>query len=499
MDTRRTIRPLGLLAALAAVTSLTAPAAFAAPAEKPASERPAAGKPAAPHGMKDDFNGDGYQDLAVGTPYAYVDGRTRAGHVGVVYGSKSGLNTSERQTIRQGADGIPGRVEAHDLFGYSLTSADLNRDGYADLVATSFGEHLTPEDGVAGRVTVIWGSAKGLARGATPAATMPGNVDSVAAGDFDGDGHQDLASGNDMGWVDVRHGPFAADGSPARESAARADWDDNRQLKELRAGDVNRDGITDLVGLHGWEDDSYWRPELVFWQGTATGLAPYRHLTDHRNKRILGDSLDVGDVNGDGYADLAVGLLYAGETDPEIPAGGKVTYIRGSAKGPLGAKNRIFHLDSPKVPGSSKDSYGFGASVSVGDLDGDRYGDIAVGVTGTNVEGRPVAGSVITLRGAASGPTSAGSRQFHQNTKDIPGTAEKGDAFGSHSKMIDANGDGRRELAVTAIGENNSTGMVWVLPTDKNGVTPKGSFHFGPTVFGLPADELAEFGSEYTG
>ncbi|MFF8958794.1 FG-GAP-like repeat-containing protein [Streptomyces sp. NPDC014894] len=505
MNTRTTTRTLGLLAALAAVTSLTAPAAFAAPAGKPAGKpagEPAAAKPAAPMEMKDDFNGDGYQDLALGTPWATLDGRWRAGHVAVVYGSKSGLKTSSKQILHQGKDGVPGTPEADDLFGHSLASADLNRDGYADLIVGVAGQNAVPGKGYVENLTVVWGSPKGLARGAATADHIPADIitQAVTAGDFDGDGNQDLAAGDYDGLLKVLHGPFDADGVPARETVTEpSDWADLRRLKFLTSGDVNGDGKDDVVGLHGWTgDDDTGRPGLYLWEGKAAGLAQYRPVTDHRRNQLRGDSVDVGDVNRDGYADIAVGLThdyYA--VGAPVPQGGMVTYVRGSAKGPLGGKSRVFHLDSPKVPGSPKNSYGFGASVSVGDLDGDRYEDIAVGVDVSFVGGREGAGSVITLPGTANGPTSTGSREIHQNTKDVPGTAEKDDAFGSHTKMIDANGDGRRELAVTAIGENNSTGAVWVLPTDKNGVKPNGSFVFGPEALGLPADP-ARFGSVHT-
>ncbi|MFI2211945.1 FG-GAP repeat domain-containing protein [Streptomyces sp. NPDC020141] len=515
-DTRRATRTLGLLAALAAVTSLTAPAAFAAPAEKPAGKpvgKPAAAKPGAqkpataspakkaPKGMKDDFNGDGYQDLAVGTPEARVELRDNAGHVAVVYGSKSGLKTSGRQVVHQGKDGVPGTPEADDFFGHSLTSADLNRDGYADLVVSVAGEDWPPGQDHVGNLTVVWGSPKGLARGATPASDIKAKsyTRAMVSGDFDGDGNPDLASGSYKGSLHVLHGPFDAAGAPARTSVTQPVGEtEYRSLHSLRAGDVNRDGKTDVIGLHGWTEHDLGRPELVFWEGTATGPAPFRHITDHRRHYIEGDSVDVGDVNGDGYADIAVGLLWNNYTsESTVPAGGSVTHVRGSAQGPLGAKNRVFHLDSPKVPGSPRTSTGFGASVSIGDLDGDRYGDIAVGVTGMAVGGRGGAGAVVTLPGTANGPTSAGSREIHQDTKGVPGAAEKDDLFGSRVKVLDGDGDGRGELAVSAFGENKNAGAVWVLPTDKNGVKPNGSFVFGPEALGLPADPV-RFGSVHT-
>ncbi|GAA2222057.1 FG-GAP repeat protein [Streptomyces amakusaensis] len=493
MNTRSATRGLGLLTAIAAIGTLTAPVAFGAPTPVPAGTSKKL--PAQP---KDDFNGDGYADLAVGSPNGRIERKNGAGYVSVVYGSKSGLNLSSKQLLHQGVEGVPGTTKVDDRFGSSLASADLDRDGYADLVVGVAGEDPTPEFPFYGVMTVVWGGPKGLGRGTAPGKVIKGAGRHLVTGDFNGDGNPDLVTGEYGSGLRMLHGPFDTAGGPARESSTPPTGDDDdRILDGIRAGDVNGDGITDIVGLHGWRDDSYWRPELVFWEGTPTGPIAYRHIKDQKRRLVLGDTLDVGDVNKDGYADIAVGLLYGGETSAEVPSGGQVTYIKGSAKGPLGSRNKVFHLDSPRVPGSSKTSGGFGSAVSVGDLDGDKYEDITVGVAGMNVDGRRAAGSVITLRGTASGPTSKVSKEFHQNTKGVPGSAEAGDLFGNHLKTLDANGDGREELAVSAPGENENAGAMWVFKTDKNGVTPNGSFVYGPETLGLDPDPV-RFGEVLT-
>ncbi|GAA2222033.1 FG-GAP repeat protein [Streptomyces amakusaensis] len=497
MNTRSTTRGLGLLTALAAIGTLTAPVAFAVPVSAP----PAAKKlPAQP---KDDFNGDGYADLAVGVPGGSVGQETAAGYVSVVYGSKSGLNTASKQLLHQGAEGIPGTPRRYEYFGGSLTSADLNRDGYADLVVGVSGELPLPGEDRRGETAVVWGSAKGLARGTDPAARFKDRSALLLAGDFDGDGNPDLAS-LDQRKAEILflHGPFDAAAKPARESSLPLPYPyegDYADSWDLKAGDVNGDSITDIVSLYQWRgDDATSGSSVHLWKGTPSGPAPYQPVADHRGQLFGGHSLDVGDVNNDGRDDIALGLMYRTRSGGEIPTGGKVTYIKGTAEGRIGSRNKVFHLDSPRVAGTPERGSGFGASVAIGDLDGDGYGDIVAGANGTTVDGKKYAGSVITLRGTKNGPTSTGSKQFHQNTKGVPGTAEQDDRFGARTKALDTDGDGRNELAVSSLHEDYATGAVWVFQTDKKGVTPKGSFVYGPKELGLPAEKGLMFGSTYT-
>ncbi|NUP40586.1 MAG: VCBS repeat-containing protein, partial [Streptomyces sp.] len=76
---------------------------------------------AAPKTVRDDFNGDGYKDLAIGAPNATVDGRQGAGEVVVMYGGPHGLTKDRRTVISRATSGIPGSPQAGDNFGIQLS------------------------------------------------------------------------------------------------------------------------------------------------------------------------------------------------------------------------------------------------------------------------------------------------------------------------------------------------------------------------------------------
>lgn len=147
----------------AAVAVVTAPvAAQAAPTA-----------PAGAARLHDDFNGDGYADLAVAAPAATVGGKKGAGYVAVVYGSRNGLDATKRQVFSQSTAGVPGSPETDDAFGSVLTTADLDRDGDADLVVGVGSEDTADGGAESGLVEVLWGGTKGLSGGAVLAPLRP--------------------------------------------------------------------------------------------------------------------------------------------------------------------------------------------------------------------------------------------------------------------------------------------------------------------------------------
>jgi FG-GAP repeat len=373
--------------------------------------------------VQDDFNGDGYADLAVGANHATIGGKSKAGYVAVTYGGPHGLSASNRSIISRATAGVPGSPTANQAFGTQLSRGDLDGDGYGDLVIAS---------GTAGDLVIVWGGPRGLTGGTS----VPDHW-STQTGDFDGDGHTDLAlfefgggGGDEPGHTDVTvwKGPVSRAGLPAAVTRLDAGQLCCIEVSEKATGDVNGDGYDDIVV--GVSDDS--RIDITY--GAASGIVPREQWTS-------------------------------------------------------------ITQNTAGVPGTLEYEDAFGASLAVGDINGDGIDDIAVGAPGEALGTTHDAGVVDILRGSRSGVTGVGAQAITQNTAGVPGTAELGDGFGTTVRLLDINRNGYADLAAAATGEDGGNGAVWALRGRPTGIVPDAAFVFEGRTLGAPYAK-AQFGYE---
>lgn len=219
-------------------------------------------------------------------------------------------------------------------------------------------------------------------------------------------------------------GPFTRGGSATGERRVVKDRYDSRVL-DLDVGDLNGDGITDVVAAENGTD-TFDSRRIAYWWGTKDGLTPYTLVYDIDGAGLQGgENLAVGDVNRDGYADIVVGRTvegYESDGDTYRAKGGRVTWIPGTSGAPDGVSAQFVNQDNPGVPGTAEKGDGFGTDVQLADVDGDGYLDVVTGVPGedlgtpTDPDAWPDAGSVVVLSGRADGLTGAISTRWSRRT-----------------------------------------------------------------------------------
>lgn len=350
------------------------------------------------------YNRDAYADAVIGVPLDDPEGIENAGGIRVVFGSESGLDIGGAMELNEsllspaGSASIP---QPNDLFGVRMTSGDFNNDGFDDFAIGVPADDVGQAD--SGRVYVISGSAN--FESSNPQALLIsqaelfGGVEAddrlgewVKAGDFNGDGFDDLAmaasfengagSSIDAGEVDIVYGSseglLLSTAQRIRQSVIPGQLQESNDLfgVAIVTADFNRDGFDDAVVSAPGEDGG--RGALFLLLGSAEGLSrgpsPGRLLRRGETGEALGRKLEAGDFNDDGWLDLVsaqwsedqIRIFYGGEGDTVLPN-----------QPAMLTEANFENADGDGVGPSTSASFGDG--LWVGDYNNDGIDDLVVG------------------------------------------------------------------------------------------------------------------------
>ena len=348
-----------------------------------------------------DVNGDGFADVLIGAPHATLV-NYRAGAAYLYYGGRGGLALTPAW--------VTGGRQSGESYGGSVTGAgDINKDGYADLAVGAYrykNDDSTPDEGA---VFVYYGSPNGPLTGAgwlqeSNQKNAQYGYSVSGAGDVNGDGYDDLLVG--ARWFDTDAantgaaylyygGPDGLDTEPAWEfSGGQA----GASLGSSLAGgfDANGDGFTDiLIGAPYFDQGQEDEGAVYLFYGSPDGPEDAADWIAYGNliNAWLGSAVTgLGDVNGDGYDDIALGAPNAPN-----PAGGEglVLMFLGSASGP--------GLYANWTGGLPQAATGYGRSVAAaGDINRDGLNDLVVGAN-LYTNDQVAEGALFVYAGNASG------------------------------------------------------------------------------------------------
>lgn len=318
-------------------------------------------------------------------------------------------------------------------FGDRVATGDLNGDGCADVVAGAwFEDYLGIEK--AGRAYVFWGPSLSSSLAIDPPSPHPAGVfgSGLAVADFDGDDQVDLMVGDGSGYPLSPEGPahlFFYSGGPTFSTtptlsvtSAVTGLEVDTFGRRHAVGDLNGDGNTDVaIGLANASVGSlalagrihvYWGPTFATYQELVS--------PEPEANANFGTSLAIGDIDGDGLADLI-----EGSDRDDLGALENVGSVHVFKGGPL---TFLLTIPYPLPPVAFSN---FGVEVATADLDQDGIDEILVAdeLDHVFIYWSAAALSCSTIQKAPSGSNPLG-------------------AFGVRIEIADTNGDGQMDIAI---------------------------------------------------
>ncbi|MGX5853393.1 FG-GAP-like repeat-containing protein [Dyadobacter jiangsuensis] len=404
-----------------------------------------------------DVNADGYADLLVGARY-FDKGQNNEGAAFIYQGTKDGLSTTPVSTLESD--------QGDAWLGSAVAPAgDVNGDGFSDVLVGSYAfDHGQKDEG---SVFVWMGEASDVTGGSPTIikynTTMPAYGYSISsAGDVNGDGFDDIIVGahsydngqNNEGAAFIYYGgPTGLDLNSFKIMESNIPGA-NFGISVSSAGDVNGDGYADVaIGATGFSNGETFEGGVFIYHGSTSGLTnnPTKILESNVINGYMGFTVtNAGDVNGDGYGDIAVGSpKYSdGQLDE-----GKFYLFYGSSNG---LNNQYFTSQE-----SNQADTHLGSSIaSIGDLNSDGYDDIIVGAISFGDDDR---GAATIFFGASSG--------LNINAPQAITGKNAQEGFGSDvSTGGDINGDGYQDIVVGAPGYDNGDGAVYLFYGSSTGI-----------------------------